>query len=211
MLTPLGNFGGPTQTMALFVGSPALDAGNIALIPAGITTDQRGQPRIINGTVDIGAFEAQTTIVPSFVVDTTADKVDFSDGRTSLREAIGSANAFAGNSVTFDPTVFASAQTITLSLGQLELSDTTGTETITGPAAGVTVDGNDASRVFQIDPNVTASISGLTITGGKTGGKGGGLINFGTTTLTDCTLSGNIAGDNGGGLYSNFGAAPPSR
>ncbi|WP_165230645.1 right-handed parallel beta-helix repeat-containing protein [Aquisphaera insulae] len=207
LLTPLGNFGGPTLTMALFVGSPALDAGNIALIPAGITTDQRGRPRIINGTVDIGAFEAQTAIAPSFVVDTTADKVDFSDGRTSLREAIGSANAFAGNSVTFDPTVFASVQTITLSLGQLELSNTSGTETITAPAAGVTVDANNASRVFQVDPGVTASISGLTITGGKTGGKGGGLINFGTTTLTDCTLTGNTSGDNGGGLYNNFGTA----
>ena len=29
----------------------------------------------------------------------------------------------------------------------------------------MTVSGNNASLVFQIDPNVTASISGLTITG----------------------------------------------
>ena len=39
-------------------GSPAIDAGNNALIPAGVTTDQRGLPRIVNGTVDIGAFES---------------------------------------------------------------------------------------------------------------------------------------------------------
>ncbi len=31
---PLGNYGGPTQTMALLPGSPAIDAGNNALIPA---------------------------------------------------------------------------------------------------------------------------------------------------------------------------------
>ncbi len=45
--------------MALLPGSPAIDAGNIALIPGGVTTDQRGTgyPRIVNGTVDIGAFE----------------------------------------------------------------------------------------------------------------------------------------------------------
>ena len=44
--------------MALLPGSPAIDAGNNALIPAGVTTDQRGLPRIVNGTVDIGAFES---------------------------------------------------------------------------------------------------------------------------------------------------------
>lgn len=58
LLAPLGNYGGLTQTMALLPGSPAIDAGNNALIPAGITTDQRGDPRIVNGRVDIGAFES---------------------------------------------------------------------------------------------------------------------------------------------------------
>ena len=48
-------------------------------------------------------------------------------------------------------TVFATPQTITLGGAQLELSDTTGTETITGPAAGVTVNAGGASRVFQVD------------------------------------------------------------
>ena len=101
----------------------------------------------------------------------------------------------------------ASPQTITLSGTQLELSDTSGTVTITGPAAGVTVNGNNASRVFQIDPNVTASIAGLTITGGSAGnGDGGGLLNYGTTTLTNCTISGNSA-TNGGGLNNRDGTA----
>ena len=63
--------------------------------------------------------------------------------------------------------MFNTPQTITLTGSQLELSDTTGTETITGPAAGVTVSGGGLSRVFQVDGLVTASISGLTITGGN--------------------------------------------
>ncbi len=107
--------------------------------------------------------------------------------------------------INFDPTAFATPQTITLTSGQLELSDTTGTETITGPAAGVTVNGGGASRVFQVDSGVTASISALTITGGNSASLGGGLYNLGTTTLTNCTITGNSA-RNGGGL-NNHGTA----
>ena len=39
LLGPLADNGGPTQTMALLPGSPAIDAG---LAMAGVTTDQRG-------------------------------------------------------------------------------------------------------------------------------------------------------------------------
>jgi hypothetical protein len=63
-LGPLANNGGPTQTMALLAGSPAINAGSNAAItnPPFIGppfTDQRGSgfDRILNGTVDIGAFE----------------------------------------------------------------------------------------------------------------------------------------------------------
>ena len=70
---------------------------------------------------------------------------------------------------------------------------------ITGPAAGVTVSGGGASRVFQVDGGVTTSFSGLTITGGSTSGPGGGVnVNGGTATLTDCTISGNTSGNGGG-------------
>ena len=193
-LAPLGSYGGPTQTMPLLYGSPAIGAGSDALVPAGITTDQTGSPRFFNGNVDIGAYELQVVIVPSFVVDITADYSDPTDGNTSLREAIASANVLPGHTITFDPTVFASAQTITLAGLQLDLSDTSGTETITAPAAGLTVSGGGLSRVFQVDAGVTASLSGLTITGGSAA-SGGGLYNDGgTTTLTNVTISGNTAG-----------------
>jgi hypothetical protein len=58
LLATLGSYGGPTKTLALLPGSPALDAGSNAL-DGGATTDQRGRPRIVHGTVDIGAFESQ--------------------------------------------------------------------------------------------------------------------------------------------------------
>src|ERR1019366_578334 len=54
LLAPLGNYGGPTQTMALLPGSPSINAGTSTGAP---TTDQRGDSRV--GAVDIGAFESQ--------------------------------------------------------------------------------------------------------------------------------------------------------
>jgi hypothetical protein len=58
-LGPLQDNGGPTQTMALLHGSPAIDAGDNAFAPGPF--DQRGPgfPRIVNGIIDIGAFEVQ--------------------------------------------------------------------------------------------------------------------------------------------------------
>ena len=60
--------------------------------------------------------------------------------------------------IRFDKTVFRTPQTINLNpaLGQLELSDQTGTETTTGPTAGVTIKANyttagPANSVFKID------------------------------------------------------------
>jgi hypothetical protein len=59
-LGALANNGGPTLTMLPQPGSPALGAGNAALTPAGVTTDQRGAgfPRVANGVLDIGAVQA---------------------------------------------------------------------------------------------------------------------------------------------------------
>jgi len=58
MLGPLQDNGGPTLTHALLSGSPAIDAGNNAYAT---DFDQRGPgfPRIVNGIIDIGAFEFQ--------------------------------------------------------------------------------------------------------------------------------------------------------
>ena len=54
LLAPLGDYGGPSKSMALLPGSPARDAA----VGSTQTTDQRGYP--IVGTPDIGAYEAGT-------------------------------------------------------------------------------------------------------------------------------------------------------
>ncbi len=137
-------------------------------------------------------------LLSTFTVTNTADS-----GTGSLRYEIGQANSAGGaNTIAFG-SLFNTPQTITLTSGQLTLSDTPGTETIQGPTVGVTISGDNASRVFLVDSGVTASLSGLTITKGSISGSGGGLYNDGgTVTLTGCTISGNSASDNGGGILN---------
>jgi len=64
-LAPLGNYGGPTPTMALLPGSPAIDAADLADFPA---TDQRGVPRPFGPAPDIGAFESTYSTTISGVI-----------------------------------------------------------------------------------------------------------------------------------------------
>ncbi len=63
-LGPLANNGGPTDTLALLPGSPAIDKGNVF---GGFTTDQRGIARPQGAAADIGAFELQ--FIPAIAVN----------------------------------------------------------------------------------------------------------------------------------------------
>ena len=58
-LDPRANNGGPTQTMALLGGSPAIDGGNPTASQCE-SKDQRGVPRSLSGRCSIGAYEPTT-------------------------------------------------------------------------------------------------------------------------------------------------------
>jgi CSLREA domain-containing protein len=209
LLDPNGlqNNGGPTQTIRLLSGSPAIDQGysyspgeNITL-----TTDQRGWPRpsdnssIPNATggdgSDIGAVEMDLRQSGTLIVNTTVD--DHDDGvcglfDCTLREAVEAANNdTAPNAIGFTNGL---TGTITLQpgLGGLAINDST---TITGPGARLlAVSGGNATRIFSFGSGTTCAVSGLTIMNGSvtsTVAKGAGISNQGTLTVTDCTISGN--------------------
>jgi hypothetical protein len=211
-LARLDDYGGPTQTMALLPGSVAI-GGVPVNAPNTPATDQRGVVRnTTTRTTDVGAF--QTTATP-FVVTTTADTGV--SGKLTLREAVNLAGVTPGNdTVTFDPTVFATAQTITLTQGQINLTNAagvTGTLTVQGTGAGLlSVSGNNASRVFYLYSGTTAILQNLTVTGGKTpgaalGSYGGGVFNnAGVLSLTNCTVTGNSATAVGGGVFNGSGS-----
>ncbi|MBI1763870.1 MAG: right-handed parallel beta-helix repeat-containing protein, partial [Acidobacteria bacterium] len=197
-LGPLQNNGGPTQTMALLPGSPAIDLGdncvvqNPGCLSTPLTTDQRGAgfPRKVGSVVDIGAFEVGSCVTNP-IVTTTADS-----GAGSLRQAI--ADACPGSAITFN---LPANSTITLTSGELVLDKNL---TIQGPGANLlTISGNNASRVFDIPTDVTATLSGLTITNGNAvGSGGGGICNQGTLTVRECLVSNSSADNHGGGILN---------
>ncbi len=239
-LAPFADNGGPTQTHALLDDSPAIDAGNnsFAVDADGtpLAFDQRGDgfDRIVNGTVDIGAFEAQDAdATVTIIVDTTVDENDGSieDGDVSLRDAILAANS--GDTITFASgagEAFEGGGTIRLDqgLGQLVLTEDV---TIDGDlnddvAPDITLDANadgdgdattalgqdgpdfQARRVMDIAESRTVTLDGLIVTGGATTADfwagGGGGIRAGEDS--DLTLTNStVSGNSTAGDEANGG------
>lgn len=69
-----GVFGTADDGLKLAMGSPAIDKGNNAAIPAGITTDITGAARIQNGTVDMGSYEGGVGILPLTLLQFSGNK-----------------------------------------------------------------------------------------------------------------------------------------
>ncbi len=214
-LATLADNGGPTETIALMAGSLALDNGSDSISGVTVPTiDQRGALRGPSGlnagpAPDVGAFEASS----SYLVTTTDDSFDVG----TLRSAVGWANVSTNanpenldisppNTIVFDTqNVFNTPQTITLNefLGPLELSGTGVPIAIDAPGPQlVAVSGDQLIGVFVVDDDVTATITGLTITDAFST-FGGGVSNIGNLTIDDCVLSNNSA--RGGGAISSVG------
>ncbi|MBN3875043.1 Calx-beta domain-containing protein [Nostoc sp. JL23] len=118
-LKPLGDYGGSTQTHALYFNSPARNAGDPAY-NGGLTTDQRGTDfnRIESSRIDIGAFEYVLPKVSfgaatyNTTEDSTATTVTISvtldaSPETAVTIPIvvkNSSTATSGNDYTFSPT-----------------------------------------------------------------------------------------------------------
>jgi CSLREA domain-containing protein len=83
------------------------------------------------------------------LVTITGDTTDPDDGETTLREAIDFANSDGDMStVEFDPEVFATAQIITLTQGDLRFLTSITIKSPTG--AGVTIKGSNGGTILQL-------------------------------------------------------------
>ena len=171
LLGPLQDNGGPTQTMALLGGSPAIDKGDSANCPA---TDQRGVTRPQGTGCDIGAYEAENNI---FMVTNTNDS-----GPDSLRQAIDGANSAANFVGKVDEIHFnipgAGVQTIQPLSALPSITDPVIIDGYTQPGSkpNTLITGSDATLLIQLSgTNIIGSI-GLLLQNGSAGSTIRGLV-----------------------------------
>jgi CSLREA domain-containing protein len=159
---------------------------------------------------------AQAFYAANYTVSKTADTNDgVCDADCSLREAVTTANATADNdTIYFALPLFASAQTIVLSSGEIVFANN-GTLTIYGTGANrLTISGNNASRIFASSASAVVNLHHLRLTAGNGAGtvntgRGGAVYNVGgTMTIADSILTGNSAGN--GGALNNAASTNPS-
>ena len=153
-------------------------------------------------------------VLATIVVDSLNDNTNAGDGLTTLREAL--AEADDNDIVEFAPELFSDGQqTLLLTEGVLDIDPSL---TIRGPGAELlTIDasGNDftpgvadgqGTGVFRVHDSgffdAPVTISGMTLTGGDTGLRGGAIWAEDPLTLEDSVVVGNNASQNGGAIYS---------
>jgi len=181
-----------------------------------------------------GTSGAVSVTIPSLVVNSTADDAapgtpgnctpnptTSGAGSCTLRDAVDEASALGSANISFDSTVFAStnsasANTITLGNGSINLSQHT---SITGATTGsgaslanlVTVNGGGTSvpnnSTTFVSNGAANTINNLNITNGyaSNGGNGGAITNFGSLAISGTTFTGNQATASGGGIFNANG------
>ena len=207
MLGPLQDNGGQTKTMALNLGSPAIDHGDNTIFGLGLAADQRGSARVVNlypsapgvgDGCDIGAYERRFDIL-ILIANSVLDS-GFGSMRQSIRDAI------AGDTIRFEA---GATGVLTLTSGELVIDKNL---TIIGPgASNLTISGNQSSRVFHVNASGILDMYGLTLANGSVAGAigaagavggdaiGGNLLNEGAANLTDCAIAnGRATGGRGG-------------
>jgi hypothetical protein len=189
-LGPLFRTGGFTATQSPSLFSPALDAEDFSPL----ATDQRGFPRGpqgVNGAADLGAVERGPVL---FVINNS------NAGGGSLREALDAATAPDTHILFTSPGM--SGQTITLTSAELSIPAGRNLEIdASGLAAGLTISGNNARRVLELD-QATVSLQGLSIRNGQDGASGGGILSNGNLLAVDCTFANNNSSPSVGGAIN---------
>jgi CSLREA domain-containing protein len=204
---------------ASLAGTPAL--GSAGSYPFVITASNGVSPNAMQN------FTLTVSLPPTYVVTTNGDDatgtpsdcpIPSSGNTCTLRDALAAVAAAGAGNITFDPTAFATAQTITLTNGTLNVPTMT---TITGATSGsgatlsnlVTVAGGGPGSDFPVF-NVTSSaigakIANLIITNGYSSTTyAGGILNGYQSGLTviNSTISGNSSTSSAAGIFNDYGA-----
>ncbi len=136
------------------------------------------------------------------VVTKTADTNDGNCSVTdcSLREAINS--GVNSNVITFS-SLFDTPRTITLNSMITILTNVK----IIGPGSNkLTISGNNANKIFQINTDRNVELNGMTLRNGRatnTESDGGAIVSLGTLAISNSIITDNMAGRWGGAIASS--------
>lgn len=180
------------DNVAIVGGSAQCQTSSLTASTHDIRADYSGDGNFDPSQSNIVA-QVINACTPNPIVTSTADA-----GAGTLREAL--TNLCNGNTITFD-IAGPGPHTITLTTGALEVAKDVTINNNSGES--ITISGNNASRVFNINSGKTARIIGLTMTGGSSANDAGAILNDGALTIVNSTLSGNAALNNGGAINSS--------
>ncbi|MSM39796.1 MAG: hypothetical protein GJT30_09295 [Geobacter sp.] len=210
LLGTLANNGGPSFTMALLSGSPAIGAGTCTGAP---TADQRGMARPQNVTCDMGAYErgaAAALTATSGTPQSTVINTAFTNPLTArVADALG--GLLDGISVTFTGPGSGAG----IAAGGSVASNTAGSAAFSATANGLagsytvaaatgalsatySLTNDKAAQVITFNPPASATYGDGPITLSATGGASGNPVTFAVTSGPG-SLSGTILTITGAG------------
>ena len=217
LLADFGDHGGGSNTFALQLASPALDAitPGVNGCNTTITIDQRGETRPFDRGCDIGAYEEEEGFC--FIsLDASLTTNYNGNWGEALQTAVSVVSPstllkIAGNCIDVtteggtNQTVYIN-KSLTLAGGYDPNNWGAGADPTNTPT---TLDALGNGRVVHINTNAAVTLSGLTLTGGHLTGApyhGAGLFNNGATAiLSNLYLTGNNADRCGGAIYNDNG------
>ena len=170
----------------------------------------RREPSVLRYRPTIEMLEDRC--LPSTLTVTTAADNALAPLPGSLRAAL----LAAGNGDTIDFAPSLAHQTVAVNgSGNLTLAITKNLGITSNGVSGIVISGSNAATVFTVSSGVSATIDSLTISNGlsqpsgpNNQSLGGGILNNGSLTVSNCTLVNNqAAGGNtdGGGGIANLG------
>ena len=158
-------------------------------------------------------------VVQAAQIQVNAFTDDGAGGLCTLREAIatinsgaatgGCVNASADAFGINDTIVFSASNTITLTAGELAISENVSIDA--SSVSGVVISAADNSRIINLSAD-NLTLSHITLTGGSSSSAGGAVYAAAATTLTlsNSIVTNNQADDEGGGIYLNSSAGTSS-
>src|SRR5215208_3196733 len=160
------------------------------------------------------AQSISTEAVPGTTIKVNTKGDGSKNGNCSLREAIEAANTntkvdkcAAGSDTDQDAILFSLGDKATITLGSAlpDITDTAGL-LIHGRKAKIIVSGNDAVRVFRVEPGAVLALRNLHVADGGNSFFAAGLLNNGgEVRVWNSTFSSNSATDTGGGIENLSG------